>query len=100
MKKIFARTVDHDRILTSVVVEVEEISEDTFFGVVSEICQKLDLSTPVVLQKHYDQICKFNHATFLPSEFMESVDFKKLILEIIDEEQEKKGKLPFYDEFA
>lgn len=100
MIRIFARTVDHDKILKSKVFEVEEITEDKFYNIVSEICQDLDLSTPLVLKKHYDQICKFNHSVFLANEFVESVDFKNFIIEILDEEVEKSGKLPFYDDYA
>ena len=100
MIKLYCRTVDHDKILQSKVVEVEKLTNDTFFETISSICEQMDLSTPVILDKHFSQIENFNHTEFLAGEFMESVDFKKFIVEIMNEEVEKKGKLPFYKEFA
>jgi len=100
MIKLYCRTVDHDKILKSLVVEIEQMEENIFFDIVSNICEQMDLSTPIILDKHYNQMKQFNHTEFLANEFMESVDFKKFIIEIMNEEAEKTGKLPFYSEYA
>ena len=95
MIKLFSRTVNNDKILKDSVVEIEEITHDNFFKVISTICEGLDLSTPVVLDKHYKQMMKFNHCEFLANEFLESVDFKKFIVEIIDDKKDNTMNFDF-----
>ena len=54
-----------------------------FFGYLAEICGRLDVPTPVLLKQHLFQYAKFRHVVFRPSDFMESVNFTKLVLENI-----------------
>lgn len=84
--KIYARTTDHNKVLKDKVLMLEDFDKDSFFNFISQICESMDLSTPVVLDKHYQQMVKFNHCIFLPNEFVESVDFKRFIIERLDED--------------
>ena len=52
-----------------------------FFDYVREICEKLDCPTPVVLKSHIFSYAKYNTVKFVPSDFVEKVDFDKLVLE-------------------
>ncbi len=47
-----------------------------------EVCQELDLAQPVVLKKHLNEIAGFSRVTFKPSDFMETVDFDRLDIEL------------------
>ena len=54
-----------------------------FFNYLSDICEALDVATPVLLKTHIFNYAKFNRVTFLPRDFTEPVNFDKLILENI-----------------
>lgn len=54
-----------------------------FFGYLAEICDTLDIPTPVLLKAHILNYAKFHHAVFRPRDFVESVSFDKLVLESI-----------------
>lgn len=57
-------------------------------GVLSELCKPLDLSRPVVLQKHANELERFGTTSFSERDFMESIDFDRLELEIYPEKKE------------
>lgn len=95
MTKVWARAMTKDKILFDKVFELEEdFDADNFFQQVATICQAMDVSTPIILQKHISDMKKFNHSTFLANEFLESVEFDKFIVERIDDEEKKEN--PFY----
>ncbi|MEI3424981.1 MAG: hypothetical protein V8Q85_07965 [Christensenellales bacterium] len=50
---------------------------------------KLDLSRPVLLKKHLNELNTFRHTAFLPSDFMEGVDFSKFTLQLFPEKKKK-----------
>ena len=47
----------------------------------SSICEKLDIATPIILNKHIYHYVAFKNTTFLPVDFPESVDFDKFVIE-------------------
>lgn len=95
MTKVWARAMTKDKIVLDRVFELgDDFDDDNFFQQVASICQAMDVSTPVVLQKHISEMKKFNHAAFLANEFIESVNFDKFIVERIDDEEKKEN--PFY----
>ncbi len=46
------------------------------------ICGELDIPRPMILNKHFRQLNKFNHVVFKPDCFIESVDFDRFTVEI------------------
>lgn len=54
-----------------------------------EPCRELDLSVPVVLEKHTAEMEKFGRTVFRPADFIESVSFDTLEAEIIGRKKEK-----------
>ena len=50
-----------------------------------ELCQALDLSRPVVLNKHINELERFNHTQFRQNDFMEPVSFDRFEIEIFPE---------------
>ena len=84
MFRIWAKVYREDRIAIQTVYESEKkFSYADFFRYVADICTSLDVPTPVLLKPHLFQYAKFNHVVFRPSDFMEKVDFQKLVLENI-----------------
>ena len=54
-----------------------------FFDYVAEICYALDAPTPVVIKAHIFNYAKYNYVKFIKNDFVEVIDFDKLILENI-----------------
>ena len=48
---------------------------------------KADVSTPVLLPAHYERFDRFNRVKFLPSDFIEDVDFTAFVLERVKEDK-------------
>ena len=84
MFRIWAKVVSEDHIVKQTTLERDEkFSYGDFFGYLAEICDTLDVPTPLLLKTHLFNYAKFNHVVFRPSDFMEPVDFEKLVLERI-----------------
>ena len=82
MFRIWAKVYEEDRIAKQITYENgEKFTYSNFFSYLAEICDKLDIPTPVLLKTHIFNYAKFNHVVFRPRDFMESVEFEKLVLE-------------------
>lgn len=82
MIRIWARTVSENKITRSYIYEsIDNFSDDKFFMHVQKICHEIDIPTPAILKTHINNYVDFNNVTFLPRDFVESIDFDKLILE-------------------
>lgn len=88
--KVWAATRDMDKIIKDVVMEFPAAkSEDEWNAVLSDICRELDLSRPVMLKKHLNELNAFRHTVFSPADFMESVDFNKFTVQLFPEKKKK-----------
>lgn len=84
MFKIWGKVVTDGKIIKQVTYErADKFSYSQFFTYLADICEALDIATPVLLKTHIFNYAKFNTVRFLPRDFAESVDFDKLILENI-----------------
>lgn len=82
MIRIWAKTIKNGKITRSVIYEREGVTDySLFFDYVREICERLDIPTPVVIKTHLFNYAKYNTVRFIPEDFVESVDFDRLILE-------------------
>ena len=52
-----------------------------FYDYVHEICESLDCPTPVIIKTHLFNYAKYNTVRFGKDDFVESIDFDKLVLE-------------------
>ena len=55
--------------------------------VLHELCQALDLSRPVILEKHIRELGQFSHTIFRQSDFMEPILFDRFEIEIFPEKK-------------
>ena len=80
--KVWAKVMRGDKILRDVIYEGEhKPSFGGFREAVQSVAYLADVSTPVLLPAHYERFEHFNRVKFVPSDFIEEVDFTAFILE-------------------
>lgn len=84
MIKIWAKIMNKDKIYKQLTYEsIDNFSNDTLYLHVAEICHKLDIPSPIVLPTHIKHFTHYNNTTFKARDFVESIDFEKLVIENI-----------------
>ena len=84
MFRIWAKVFEEDHVVKQITYEqTERFAYADFFRYLAEICDALDIPTPLLLKAHVFNYAKFNHVVFKRADFMESVEFDKLVLENI-----------------
>lgn len=82
MFKIWAKTLIGDKITGDYMyINGDKYDREQFNNYLIEICHEMDQPTPVVLKSHLNSFHSFNIVTFKASDFVEYVDFDKLVLE-------------------
>lgn len=85
MVKLWARTIkEHATLSKCDFIRDEEMQWSDFFDYVREICNQMDLPTPVILKTHLFNFAKFNYVRFVKSDFVENVDFDYLLIENVN----------------
>lgn len=82
MIKIWGKIVTNEKIIKSKTIVVDE-KTTTFFDMLKDLCHNLNISTPVLLDKHVHDFNLFNLTTFKQGDFIEEIVFDKFILERI-----------------
>ena len=82
MVKIWGKVIKNERIIKSYVLEIDE-TQTSFFDMLKTMCEKLNIPTPVLLDKHVYDFNLFKMCTFKPDDFIEEVHFDKFILELM-----------------
>ena len=84
MIKIWAKIMKKGKIVKQFVFEREgTIDYSEFFNYLREICENLDIPTPVLIKPHLFSYAKYNTVKFTADDFMESISFDRLVLENI-----------------
>ena len=82
MIRIWAHTtVDTQNTRSYIYESIDNFSQEKFRIHIEKICHELDIPTPVILKTHIENYENFNIVNFSSKDFIESVDFDKLILE-------------------
>ncbi len=82
MVRLWARTMVDTKITRSYIYEsIDMFQENKFRNHIEIICHELDIPTPVIIKNHIDNYVDFNYTVFTKSDFIETVDFDKLIIE-------------------
>lgn len=82
MLKIWGKTYDGEKITRTKVIEFES-AHIIFYDMVKTVCEKLDIATPVCLNKHYEDFMQFRTCFFKSGDFIDSVDFTKFQIQLI-----------------
>ena len=86
--KIWAKVMRGVKILRDVIYEGEhKASFSGFREAVQSAAYLSDVSTPVLLPAHFEKFDRFNRVKFLPSDFIEDVDFTAFVLERVKEDK-------------
>ena len=82
MFRIWAKVMKKDKILSQYMFEkFSEMDYSEFFSYLKEICENLDIATPVLIKTHLFNYAKYNVVRFTQSDFVEQISFDKLVLE-------------------
>lgn len=82
MIKFWAKVIKDDKLIKSVIFEeFSLLNRENFEKSVAKLCETIDEPCPVLLSKHYNHFNEFNITHFSRSDFIEKVDFDKLVIE-------------------
>ena len=82
MVRIWAKVIKNEKIVKQFVYEKFEVMDYShFFDYAVEICDKLDIPTPVLIKTHLFNYAKYNNVRFTQDDFVERIDFDKLVFE-------------------
>ena len=85
MVKIFAKLIkNHKTVKSYTYINVKEYSSDDFYGYVSEICNKLDISTPIIIPHNRENYEEFNMVKFVKEDFVDTFNYDFFLLENVD----------------
>lgn len=94
MFKIWARTNKGDKITKSLIYNGEGKFESKILrSCLVDICDSLDIPTPVLLKSHIKNFDSFGITRFVPSDFIESVKFDSFIIEYCREDSFEKNHI-------
>ena len=85
MIKVWGKIIIDEKIVKHSVVQVEP-KECTFFDMIKQLCENLDIATPVLLNKHLLDFNKFSMTVFKPTDFIEHVSLDRLVVEYLAEQ--------------
>lgn len=84
MIRIWAKVVKKGKIIKQFVLEKQKnIDYADFFEYLREICENLDIPSPVLIKQHLFNYAKYNNVKFVADDFMEPISFDRLVLENI-----------------
>ena len=82
MVRIWAKVMKGSKILKQFMFEKQTtLDYSEFFDYLREICENLDIATPVLIKTHLFNFAKYNNVRFTQSDFLEPISFDKLVLE-------------------
>ena len=89
--ELWVRLIRKNRIFDS---RTEPCTYENWQYALEEICHQLDVSRPVILQKHLRDWKTFSQTYFLREHFVDSVGFDRMELEYINPDKRKKPQAP------
>lgn len=82
MITLWAKMLTDNKIIKTSTLELDVFDRQRIAEYLTKISYELDISTPIVLAKHIAGFDNYSSATFLPDDFMETVHFDKLVVEL------------------
>ena len=82
MVRIWAKVMKGSKIIKQFMFEKQtSIDYSEFFDYLREICENLEIATPVLIKTHLLNFAKYNNVRFTQNDFVETISFDKLVLE-------------------
>lgn len=86
MLKIWTKVIKDDKIIKNILYNIEnKYKPENLDKYLRDICDKLDIPTPVLLKSHKKHFNNLNFAKFIRDDFVETVDFDFMTLEFVKE---------------
>lgn len=85
MVTVWGKIFKGEKLIKDTTIQVDE-KTTTFFDMLRTMSEKLDIPTPVLLEKHVVDFNMFNFSTFKPDDFIQPVNFSKFIIQNISNE--------------
>ena len=82
MIKIWGKILVDDKVIKGKTVEIDE-KKLSFFDMLKNVCQEINIPTPILLDKHVYDFNLFHICIFKPDDFIEVVNFDKFVLELL-----------------
>lgn len=90
MLKIWYKTQKGDKLIDSEIREFDaELNEKNFLVQLREVCDKFNISTPLLLSSQFKHFIAFNVVHFKASDFIDSVDFDRMDVEIVRDKKKR-----------
>ncbi len=94
MFKIWAKIIKKEKIVRNLMYKgYGDFELDKLHFYLTEICNELDIPTPVLLKSHIRHFDSFRLARFSPSDFVEKVDFTFFTVEYVSDNNGEKKHL-------
>lgn len=86
MIKIWAKVMKDNRIVKQITMfdNDEKMDYSKFFDYMTQICNKLDIATPLIIKTHIFNYAKFNFVKFTADDFVERINFDCLWIENVN----------------
>lgn len=94
--KIWLTTHVGEKIIKSYVYTPIYYNEAEIAEYVKEICNEIDEPMPIFLKKHFQHIKNFHNTQFNERDFVESIYFDTMNVQVYDENAKKKKLNPTY----
>lgn len=87
MFKLLAKMVDEkNKLIENELFEFDGFFEsEKLYEYMLSVCSKFKIETPIVLSKHKNHLNEFNFTKFLDVDFVDTINFKNLTVEIVQE---------------
>lgn len=80
--RIWAKLLSKDKVKKDTVYTADSpLNEDNFQQWLYEICDSLDIPSPVLLPAHFMNFIKFHNCRFYEHDFVESFNYDRFVLE-------------------
>lgn len=80
MFRIWAKIIINEKLVKDTMLEISSYDFHKFNSYMQEIAYRLDIPTPVIINRHIINFTVYNNTTFLSDDFVESINFDKLVI--------------------
>ena len=98
MFRLWGKIFKDNRMLQDTVIcdESDDTRTHKIFHALDEICHEFDLSKPIWLDSTIAEFKKHDKARFYQDNFVDSIEFDYLEIQVIEEDYKIRGCIPIY----
>ncbi len=87
--KVWIKIIKGEKITKDFTYTPEKYNDNELHHYLEIVCNELDEPTPIVLRKHLAHIKEFGNTAFKELDFVETIHFDKMVVEIFDDKPKK-----------